>query len=157
METVKQKLSQRFVNDIAEQDMLDSLLEKSGIQRMELLKWVMKDKKVGFVAARRQAGLEFVKNSPDEGWEILELLIQSENPDDRETACEILEELNDPRSPNLVKNLLNDEYPSLQFDACDFLSEIFPQEVKESLQRLTCHKSNIVREAAEKRLNQMVK
>jgi len=157
METVKQKLSQRFVNDIAEQDMLDSLLEKSGIQRMELLKWVMKDKKVGFVAARRRAGLEFVKNSPDEGWEILELLIQSENPDDRETACEILEELNDPRSPNLVKNLLNDEYPSLQFDACDFLSEIFPQEVKVTLQRLTSHKSNIVRAAAEKRLNQMAR
>jgi HEAT repeat protein len=150
METVKQKFNQSFANDIAEQDMLESLLAMSGEYRMELLKWVMKDKKFGFVAARRQAGLEFVMNEPDEGWKILEQLILSQDPDDRDTAFEILVELNDPRSPNLVKNLLNDEYPYLQFEACDFLLNIFPKDVRITLQKLTSHKNVIVREAAEK-------
>ncbi|PKO11976.1 MAG: hypothetical protein CVU39_26650 [Chloroflexi bacterium HGW-Chloroflexi-10] len=155
MEMAKQRLSQRYVNDIAEQDTLEALLEMSGGQRMELLKWVMKDKKNGFLAPRKQAGLEFVKNAPDEGWGILEQLIRSDNPDDRETACEILEEFRDPKSYQLIKMLLDDEYPSLQFDACDFLSDIFSQDVIRTLTGLTQHENKIVREAAEKRLELM--
>jgi len=155
MEMAKKKLSQQYINDIAEQDAFNSLLEMSCEQRMELLKWVMKDIKGGFVALRKQAGLEFIKNFPDEGWRILENLIRSDDPDDRETACEILEELQDPRSYHLIRELLDDKYPSLQFDACDFLLDTFPQDVKNTLTRLAKHENKIVREAAEERLELM--
>jgi hypothetical protein len=157
LEIAKQQLSQRFVDAGPESDVLESLLEVSGDYRMELLKWVMKDKKIAFVAPRKRAGLEFVKNAPDEGWKILEELIFSSDPDDRDTAFEILEELNDPRSPKLIKLLLNDEYPSIQFEACDYLSDIFPKDVKRTLKELLKHQYSFVREAAEKRLKVMDK
>jgi hypothetical protein len=155
LEIAKKRLGQRFVNEIEEQDTLVELISSSGKYRLELLRWVMKEKKVGFIEIRKLSGLEFVKEAPEEGWKILEELIKSTNPDDRDTANEVLQELNDPKSYNLVKTLLNDEYASLQFDACDFLMKIFPEEVVRTLKGLLLHESERVREAAEKKLEMM--
>lgn len=153
IDLAKKKLSCHFTDHGAELVVLEYLLSESGEHRMELLKWVMKDKKIGFIEPRKIAGLEFVKEDPIQGWKILEELILSNNPDDRDTAFEILEELNNPRSFELIKNLLIDEYPSLQFEACDYLSEAYPQEVIMTLEMLSKHSNKTVSEAAVKRLS----
>jgi hypothetical protein len=157
LEKAQIELSRRFYHAGEEQDVLEELLKTSGNNRLALLKWEMKDHVRGFVDARKQAGLEFVKLSSKEGWEILEQLISSDNPDDRDTAGSIFEGLNDSRSYPLMKPLLDDKYPSLQLDACDFLKDEYPKEVKETLNKLLLDEREPVREAAKKRLQELNK
>ena len=86
---------------------------------------------------------------------IIEKLIRSDDPDDRDTASEILQEINTPRSYELMRLLLKDDYPYLQLDACDFLIEKYPVEVEKTLQKLSNHENENVREAANKRLQKI--
>jgi HEAT repeat protein len=148
------ELNRRFLHTGEEMDVLEELLKNSGENRLELLKWVMKDR-IGDTFPRVQAGLEFMKLAPEDGWEILVQLISSNDPDDRDTASWIFEELNDPRSYPLMKPLLDEKYPSMQFDACDFLMDIYPKEVEETLKQLAADENKNVREAAQKRLDEL--
>jgi hypothetical protein len=139
-----------------EQDDLTMLLkEVEGTQREELLRWVLEDHVTGFVDARKMAGLELVRESPSQTWNILKKLLNSDNPDDRDTASEILQEINTPDIYPLMKPLLYDRYPYIRFDACDFLKDIYRDEVIVSLRQMLSDPDERTRNAAKKRLLDM--
>jgi hypothetical protein len=56
-----------------------------------------------------------------------------------------------------MKPLLDDKYASLQFEACDFLKDVYPKEVEETLNNLLVNKYEDVRNAAKKRLIELNK
>lgn len=98
------------------------------------------------------AGAELLKTNQHLAWNILESMIISSDPDDRDTALELLIQSNHPRSHELAKPLLEDQYPYLQFDAADFLQSVYPCEVRSMLKTLMGHDTVWVRQAAQERL-----
>lgn len=108
---------------------------------------------IGYTSTRKAAGLLVIKEHPRKGWEILSLLVESSNPDDRDAALEIIQELKDPRGEDLLRRLLSDPYPYIQLDACEYLLFKLPQEVHPILQKLQKHDLDWVREEAENLLN----
>jgi HEAT repeat protein len=149
------QLGRQFRYESEQQEVLEELLETSGENRLDLLRWEMREHVNGFVYPRSLAGLEFIKLAPEEGWEIVEQLIKSSNDDNRNTAREILQKLNAPRAYPLLKLLLADQYIYLQLAACDFLMDIYPKEVEETLKQLAADENKNVREAAQKRLDEL--
>lgn len=149
-ETFKQK---RYRSDVQEEDQFQTLLQSTGSFRSEFLRWVFEEY-VGYTATRKQAGLYYFQQDPEEVLSIAQKLIHSEDPDDRDTASEVLQEIKIPQSYELVRFLLNDKYPYLQFDACEFLQEKYPAEVEETLIKLSKHELSHVREAVNKLLQE---
>ena len=137
-----------------EWEALQSVLVRAGAQADDILKWVLAEA-VGFTDTRAQAGAEFLKRHPVEGWRILEHLITSPDPDDRDVALTLLIDSRDPRAAELVKPVLRDPYRYLQFDAIDFLEQTYPTEVVATLRTLAQDKQEWVREAAQERLRRM--
>lgn len=137
-----------------ESQMLDSLIEKAGVQTHDLLKWVFAEHK-GYVETRARAGLDILKANPTEGWLILEHLVSSDDPDDRDTALMVLEKSGDPHAAELARPLLEDSYPYLQLDAASFLRETFRAETITMLRKLLKHEKEWVRDAARKLLVEM--
>jgi hypothetical protein len=90
-----------------------------------------------------------------QGWFILETLINSRNPDDRDTGLTVLGRSGNADKYYLAKPILNDPYPYLQFDAVELLQKIYPEEVKSILWSLATHETVWVRENAQKLLLQM--
>ena len=119
-----------------------------------ILKWVFADHK-GYVESRAQAGLEYFQVNPREGWSILERLVNSNEPDDRETALAVAIGLDLERSTQLVKHLLHDAYPYLQLEAAKYLAVAFPVEVRACLYKLLVDQPRWVGEAAKKLLLEM--
>jgi hypothetical protein len=134
--------------------MLAKLLKKAGDQANDILKWVFTEH-AGYTAIRAQAGIEFLRRNPVEGWLFLERLIMSNDPDDRDTALTVLAMSDDPRAPELAKPLLRDNWPYLRLDAAGFLKEVYPAEVATALANLLDHQDEWVRNEARKRLTQM--
>jgi hypothetical protein len=149
-EALKQE---RYRHAGEEQDQFEVLLESAGSFRSEFLRWVF-EKYAGFVDTRKQAGLCYFQENRDEALSIIQKLIHSEDPDDRDTANEVLQQIKIPQSYGLVKILLDDKYPYLQFDACEFLREKYPADVKKTLLKLLNHEIINVRETANKLLQE---
>ena len=99
--------------------------------------------------------MELSKESPLQGWDILENLLKSDDPDDRDTALVIFQEINDPRAYSLVKPLLYDQYPYLRYEACEFLEDVYPDEVVTALKDMLHNPDERVRLTAEKMLAKM--
>lgn len=154
LEEVKKRLLCDFGNPEHEWQALLNLLERAGTHTSAVLRWIFAEYK-GYTKTRARAGLEFVKGNPIEGWLILEHLIASDDPDDRDTALTVLVMSGDSRAPQLAKALLKDTWPYLQFDAADFLKEIYPTEVNAALQSLLHHDEEWVRDEARRRLAKM--
>jgi hypothetical protein len=154
LEDAKRKLTSTKYRDAGEQeDDLMRLLEDMGEHQTDLLRWEFAEHQIGFVDPRKQAGLIYFSQYPDETWSILEKLIGSKDPDDRDTACEVLMEIGGERVNQLIKLLLKDPYPYLQFDACDYLKDIFLADVVETLQQLLKHENEKVRKQAQSKLD----
>ena len=134
-----------------EQDEFEKILSQAQGCRYEFLCWVVSEYQ-GFIDTRKQAGIIFVQEYEDEAQEMLRKLIVSDNPDNRDTASEILQETKPPNASELVRSLLEDPYPYLQFDACEFLKDEFPSEVKTTLLQLAQNKDARVRAAAQQQL-----
>lgn len=131
------------------------VLEQSPTQAAALFEWAFAKYKEGYTDTRVQAGRQVLKDNPQRGWLILEQLIVSDNPDDRDTALTLLAESGDPRAYPLVKPLLQDPWPYLQLDAAGFLKDIYSDEVVIALQNLLDHGSVWVGEAAQLLLQEM--
>jgi hypothetical protein len=144
----------RYLNASEEQDHFERLLKQSGPNRAGFVRWVLEAYK-GFIDTRKQAGIYYLHENRDEALLILEKLIHSDDPDDRDTANELLQELNEPFSYELIRILLKDLYPYLQFDACEFLKEKYPEEVRETLKELLNNNDEQVRRTAENQLKQL--
>jgi hypothetical protein len=144
----------RYLNAGEEQDHFERLLKQSGPNRAGFVRWVLEAYK-GFIDTRKQAGIYYLHENRDEALLILEKLIHSDDPDDRDTANELLQELNEPFSYELIRILLKDLYPYLQFDACEFLKEKYPEEVRETLKGLLNNNDEQVRRTAENQLKQL--
>jgi hypothetical protein len=154
LEDAKRKLTTTKYRHAGEQeDDLMSLLEDMSEHQTDLLRWEFVEHQIGFVDPRKQAGLIYYSQYPDETWSILEKLIKSKNPDDRDTACEVLMEIGGERANQLIKPLLNDPYPYLQFEACDYLKDIFLTDVVATLQQLLINENDRVRKQAQNKLD----
>ena len=146
--------TKRYRHAGEEQDDLEMLLASVGPYRQELLRWELEEGK-RFVDPRKQAGLTLFRENPSQVWSILEKLVASSDPDDRDTACETLQEINEPRAYPLVKPLLHDQYPYLQLEACDFLKNIYPDEVTRTLTELLQNPNESIQIAAKELLSKL--
>jgi len=122
-------------------------LGESEPKKNEILQWIFCEYK-GFTYYRSRAGVHYVSTYPDKGWAILEELINSEDPDDRDTAISVISEISDSRGDSLALKLLVDDYPYLQFAAVEVLMKTHRNEVLNVLNKLTTHKEQWVREKA---------
>ena len=147
------KVTVSRANDWEELNAFLSLSEQLEFtNRAEFVKWVFQSLK-GYIVTRKEAGLRFMHEQPDEGWIIISELIESIDPDDRDTASEVIRELQDPKGDDFVKQLLDDRWPYIQLDACEYLFSRFPEDVRPVLQKLSKHDREWVREYAKKMLD----
>lgn len=126
-------------------------LSESVPEKNKVLQWIFREYK-GFTYYRSRAGVHYVSTYPADGWTILEELINSKDPDDRDTAISVISEMSDSRGDSLALKLLLDDYPYLQFAAVEMLMKTHRQEVLNVLKELTSHKEQWVREKAYKLL-----
>ncbi len=137
----------------AEWQLVENLLAEYPVERDTILRWVYAELP-GYVWTRMQAGELFIADFPEEGWQIVERLIQSEDPDDRDTALSLLVKFDDPRGPMLTRSMLHDPWPYLQFDAIEYLKNVYPTEAREALLSLLQHEDLQVRKQASMILNE---
>jgi hypothetical protein len=121
-----------------EWDIVSELLTNPPDEFDAILEWIFTAHK-GYVAPRAIAGLKFIERKPERGWAALGQLIRSDDPDDRDTALQTLENSKNQNQYFLAKPLLQDEYRYLQFEAIDLLREIFPDEVEDALRNPASH------------------
>ncbi len=150
-------LRARFQHDpgssTAQWQLVENILAEYPAERDTILRWVYAELP-GYVWTRMQAGEFFIADFPEEGWQIVERLIQSEDPDDRDTALSLLVKLNDPRGPMLARSMLRDPWPYMQFDAIEYLKNVYPTEAREALLSLLQHEDLRVRKQASSILNE---
>lgn len=134
----------------AEQEwlLLTALLEGNDQYRYGIFKWVFTEHQ-GYTRTRAWSGREVFKVNSEEGWSVIDHLILSKNPDDRETAMITIKIFEDPRVPLIIKPLLHDPWPYIQFEAADILKDTYPEEVKSVLHALQHHSEKWVRDAAD--------
>ncbi len=138
-------------------EMLNQLLcGETESDREDVLFWVF-TKHRGYTYVRMKAGIEFTQRKPEVAWPALEQLIGGPDSDDRDAALSVLAEIKDPRGYPLARPLLNDPYPYLQFDAIDFLQEVYPEEVYAALQGLLENPLEWNRDTARERLEKLRK
>lgn len=137
-----------------EMELLQSYLQRAGADAPTILQWVYAMSDV-YVATRVFAGLELAKTHYTDVWQLAAQLVVSADPDDRDTGMEVLVQLDRTRAYPLVKHLLNDKYLYIQFEAVEVLKEIYPTEVRATLQKLLFHDEERVRQEAQQHLEQM--
>ncbi len=147
LKDIEEQLQRDRGSPEAEWDVINTLLKQSESEADTILKWVFAQYK-GYTETRARAGFQFLQNNPAEGWHILERLVSSSDPDDRDTALAVLAALHDINAAQLAKPLLNDPTPYLQLDAAEFLWEFFPSEVNACLEKLIEHEVSWVSCAA---------
>jgi hypothetical protein len=117
----------------------------------DLYAWMLSNHK-GYVEPRVRAGQELHKIDPEWLRSALEVLIQSSDPDDRDTAVLLSIEFRDLQVFALAKPLLHDPYPYLQFEAVELLKDVYPNDVLVALRGLLNHEEKWAREEAQKLL-----
>jgi hypothetical protein len=137
-----------------EWDIVYQILDTHPEEFDEILKWIF-TKHQGYVHPRVLAGNTYVSRNPHQGFNLIEQLIKSLDPDDRDTGVSVLEETGNIEKYILAKPLLDDKYPYLQFDGIRLLKSIIPKEVKVTLQRLLKHDQEWVIEKAQTELSEM--
>lgn len=132
-----------------EWDIVEELLSTEPNGFDAILEWIFAHHK-GYIGPRARAGLKYLERNPIQGLTVVEHLVGSNDPDDRDTAITVLEQYGVSATFYLVKPLLKDVYTYLQFEAIELLKDVYPDEVKITLQELANHKTARVREAAQK-------
>lgn len=138
----------------AEWKQIELFLNRHKSEADILLKWIFAEYK-GYVDTRVRAGSQFLQHNLIEGRRILERLIASPDPDDRDTALSVLASLGDSYAAQQAIPLLRDPNPYLQLDAAEFLWKHFPSEVKVCLEGLIEHEASWIRSAAQQLLAKM--
>lgn len=147
LKDIEAQLQRDWGSPEAEWDVINTLLKQSESEADTILRWVFAQYK-GYTDTRARAGFQFLQNNPTEGQHILEHLVSSSDPDDRDTALAVLVALHDINAARLAKSLLHDPTPYLQLDAAEFLWEFFPTEVNACLEKLIEHEVSWVSNAA---------
>ena len=93
------------------------------------IKWTFESLE-GFVDTRVKAGQLYFLEDPIDCWNTITALIISDDPDDRDTASLMIQELKDQRGVDLMKKLLYDRYPYIQFDAIESKLEKYYNDLK---------------------------
>ncbi len=138
----------------AEWRIIEALIKEAPDQRQALMECIF-EHSMAFTDTRARAGREAFNGDPTKGWLILERLVNSDDPDDRDAAITLLTEIGGPRAQELAKPILNDSYPYLRFEAIDFLEKVYPDKVIVALQGLLNDEGKRVREEAQKRLTEL--
>jgi HEAT repeat protein len=118
-----------------EWDTVDELLANSPDGLDTILEWIFSEHK-GYVEPRARAGERFLERNPTRGWLVLERLLSSNDPDDRDTAITVLGRTGDRTRYYLARPLLRDPYGYLQYEAVELLMKDYPEEVRPILQEL---------------------
>lgn len=126
------------------------LAQANNSERIELARWMYEENDTAFYGTRMKAGSILYQEIPEIFWSISEKLAKSENLDNQDTVCSLLCEIRDPRAYEIVKPFLWDKY--LQFDAIDFLMDIFPAEVMQCLRTLSSSEDDRIKKQAVERL-----
>ncbi len=86
---------------------------------------------------------------------MVEELVKSEDPDDRDTALTLLTQNPTTYSYQLARPLLSDPWPYLRLEAVEFLKRVYPLEARQGLLELVHHNEEWVRKAARKALENL--
>ncbi len=130
------------------------LLQSAPEEKEIVLRWILAEY-AGFVETRANAGRELLRINQQLAWRTLESLTLSRDPDDRDTALALLGQSGHPKANELLKPLLEDDYPYIQLDAIDQLQETYPAEARAALLKLAHHDIQAIKEAAAQRLNRL--
>lgn len=131
----------------SEWEMIREALEKEPEKSSRILEWVFREHH-GYIQTRSAAGLYYYRQHPSSAWSILEQLVSSRDPDDRDTALTVLASIGSDKGYQLVYPLLRDPYPYIQLEAARFLAAAYPDEVRTTLAQLSNHREGWVREEA---------
>lgn len=148
LRNVEAKLAYDRGSPRAEWTAVEELLVQFPMEREAITQWLFEHHR-GYVDTRVRAGLELMKHQPTDGWRILEHLISSKDPDDRDTALAVLEIQDHKDAARMAFPLLDDEWPYIKLEAAAFIGRFFPHEAHECLTRLLYHESVSVRERAQ--------
>ena len=154
IERVRKNLEPDLGSAEQEWELLTDLLKGTTTYRYDIFKWVFIEHQ-GYTRTRAWAGREVFQANAEEGWKAISHLLSSKDPDDRETALMTIKTFNDPRVPLIIKPLLYDPWPYIQFAAAEILKDIYPEEVKSVMQALQTHEEQWVRDSAEAMLKDM--
>ncbi len=103
------------------------ILRRFPDQREAMMLWLF-EHSVGYVDTRARAGVEFLEINPAGGWSALERLVSSQDPDDLDTALEVLEILNTEEAARWALPLLDDAWPYIAQAAAAFVGRFYPPE-----------------------------
>lgn len=135
----------------AEWKLVEHLLPPSPSEANAILEYIFTQHQ-GYVDTRIRAGLRVLQHSPEKGWSILEQLVVSGDPDDRETALSVVSTLQDPYAIELATCLLDDPLPYLRLNAAEFLIPFVPDMVKPAVSGLLENQEEWVRQRARRLL-----
>lgn len=133
---------------------IEPILRQAKTQQVDLLRWIFVQSHA-YTETRARAGILLIAAAPHVGWTLLRQLLSSPNPDDRAAAITVLEHVDDPHKRELLKPLLDDPWPYIQFEAVDMLLDSHPTEVRAVLEQLMQHKEAWVRTASTERLRRL--
>ncbi len=151
LEQVEARLAYDSGSPITDWEIVEELFTEFPLDREMIARWLFEQHN-GYVDTRTRAGLEFMRSYPDEGWRILERLLVSTDPDDRDTALAVLEALDSNEAACLALALLDDEFPYIALEAAAFVQRFQPAATADGLTRLLKSESSSVREQARKLL-----
>ena len=140
----------------AEWEVVEELFRQFPAERESVTRWLFEQHN-GYIDTRTRSGLEFIERNPSEGWSILEQLVSSGDPDDRDTALAVLETLGNDDAARLALPLLGDEWTYIKLEAATFVRRFYLAEATKCLKDLLLNKSPSVREEARKLLAEMEK
>ena len=137
VEKYKNRMRNAPDDGLAENELaiVDELLANLPDELDTILEWILTEHK-GYVEPRARAGKCFLERNPARGWLVLECLLSSMDPDDRDTAIEVLGRTGDRTKYHLARPLLRDPYRYLQYEAIELLMKEYPEEVRPVLQQL---------------------
>lgn len=110
--------------DICER--IDSL---PSAEQQALLEWVLFDYD-GYVAVRSSAGLLLLNMNYNRYWSRVVALLESTDPDARDTLFEILAARDDAKARKVMLGLIEDEHSYIQIEALDHLQHYYPELVQ---------------------------
>jgi hypothetical protein len=130
---------------------IEAFLASAPQSRTEILRWLFSHHK-GYVDVRVRAGAELLTSHPHETWRLVEELVKSDDPDDRDTALTMLAQNPATSSYELARPLLSDPWPYLRLEAVDYLKRVYPLEARQALRDFEHHHEEWVRNAVRKAL-----
>ena len=131
----------------AEWEIVNTLLPPMQGEAVSALEWVFFQHQ-GYIDTRARAGLKLLEQSSERSWSILEQLVVSDKPDDRDTPLAVLSTLRSERAIGLAACLLDDPYPYVRLEAAEFLGPYLPDKVKSVLLDLLEHQEDWVQQKA---------